>query len=192
LSTGLTSLNPNEDRLAVVIEFIVAADGAIVSSAVSRALVRNRAQLTYDAIGPWLEGGGTAPPRELQPQLELQDEAARALRVKRHELGALEFDRTELQAAVTDGHVHGLAAARKNRASALIEDFMVAANEVMARTLSEAGVSSIRRIVRSPERWPRIVDIARQYGASLPDQPDSAALAAFLRDRQNADPVHYP
>ncbi|HZU25794.1 MAG TPA: RNB domain-containing ribonuclease [Bryobacteraceae bacterium] len=192
LSTGLTSLNQGQDRLAVVIEFVVRPDGSIASSAVSRAMVRNRAHLTYEGIGPWLEGGGSGPPAEVAAQLKLQDEAASALRAKRHELGALEFDRAELQAAVSDGHVHSLAAARRNRASALIEDFMVAANEVMARTLSDAGVSSIRRVVRSPERWPRIVDIARQYGASLPDQPDSGALAAFLRDRQNADPVHYP
>src|SRR5579885_617566 len=121
LSTGLTSLNENQDRLALVIEFVVATDGSIASSAVSRAIVRNRAQLTYEAIGPWLEGSGTPPPSGLEDQLKLQDEAAAALRKKRQELGALDFDRTEAQAVISDGHVQSIAAAHKNRATALIE-----------------------------------------------------------------------
>ena len=196
LSTGLTSLNENADRLAVVVDFVVAADGSIGSSSIRCAVVRNKAQLTYDGVGSWLEGTAPAPAKvaassELQAQLRLQDEAAGALREKRHELGALDFDRTEAHAVIADGAVTGIAAERKNRASALIEDLMVAANEVMARALTDAGVASIRRVVKAPERWARIVDLAAQHGTKLPVEPDSAALAAYRARQKSSDPIHY-
>jgi exoribonuclease-2 len=196
LSTGLTSLNENADRLAVVVDFTVAGDGSIACSRICRALVRNKAQLAYDSVGSWLEGTGAASAKvaassELQTQLRLQDSVAETLRQKRHELGALDFDRTEAEPVMSNGVITGIAARRKNRATALIEDFMVAANEVMARTLTDAGVASIRRVVREPERWPRIVDLAAQLGTRLPSDPDSAALAAFLTKQRTTDPIHY-
>jgi VacB/RNase II family 3'-5' exoribonuclease len=196
LSTDLTSLNEGEDRLAMVTEFLVAADGSISSSRVYRALVRNRAQLTYSAVGAWLDGAAAAPAKvaasaDLQSQLKLQDEAAQLLRAQRYRLGALDFDRMEAQPIISDGHVQGIAVRPKDRAGKLIEDFMVAANEVIARTLREAKVSSIRRVVRAPERWPRIVELAARYGETLPPEPDAAALSAFLRKRKAADALHY-
>jgi exoribonuclease-2 len=196
LSTGLTSLNENADRLAIVVDFTVAGDGSIASSGIHRALVRNKAQLAYDGVGSWLEGTGAAPAKvaaspELQAQLRLQDSVAETLRQKRHELGALDFDRTEAEPVMSNGVITGIAARRKNRATALIEDFMVAANGVMARALTAAGVASIRRVVKKPERWPRIVDLAAQHGTTLPGDPDPNALAAFLTKQKNADPIHY-
>ena len=196
LSTDLTSLVEGADRAAVVTEFVVAADGSIASSAVYRARIRNRAQLTYNAVGPWLEASQPAPPKvaaspDLEAQIRLQDQAAQSLREARHRLGALEFDRTEAQPIVADGHVSAVVTRRHNRASQLIEDFMIAANEVMAQTLRNAGVASIRRVVKAPERWPRIVELADRYGEKLPPQPDSAALNQFLCARKTADPVHY-
>jgi exoribonuclease-2 len=128
---------------------------------------------------------------DLQAQLKLQDEAAQALRAQRHRLGALNFDRVEAEPVVSNGHVQDLAVRQANRATRLIEDFMIAANEVMARTLLEKGVSSIRRIVKSPERWPRIVELAARYGEQLPGQPDATALSAFLQKQKAADEVHY-
>ena len=197
LSTDMTSLNENGDRLAIVMEYVVAPDGSLGSTAVYRAQVRNKAQLTYNAVGAWLEGRAAAPPKvaastDLAAQLKLQDEAAQALRAQRHRLGALEFDRPESHAVMDGDKVSGLAATPKNRANDLIEDFMVAANEVMARLMKDKGRSSIRRIVRTPERWPRIVELAKQCGDNLPDEPDSGALNAFLQRRKQADPVHYP
>jgi VacB/RNase II family 3'-5' exoribonuclease len=197
LSTDLTSLSESGDRAAVVIDMLVAADGSIASGSIYRAVTRNRAQLTYSAVGPWLEGTGAPPAKvaastDLQAQLKLQDEAARALRDARGRLGALSFDRVETQAVVTDGHVGNVTARRQNRASKLIEDFMIAANEVMARTLRDAGVSSIRRVVKAPERWSRIMELAEHYGEKLPPVPDSGALNAVLLRRKQADPVHYP
>jgi len=197
LSTGLTSLNENQDRAAIVIEMTVDADGAIQAESVYRALVRNRAQLTYSGVGAWLEGKKAAPPKvaasaDLQAQLKLQDQAAQAMRDARHKLGALNFDRQELQTVIVDGKVEGVAARESNRAAHLIEDFMIGANEVMARTLRNAHVSSIRRVVKSPERWSRMVELARSYGENLPPQPDSAALNAVLMHRKQADPVHFP
>ncbi len=196
LSTDLTSLNENADRLAVVVEMVVAGDGSISDTAIYRAQVRNQAQLTYNGVGPWLEGTASPPPKvaasaALAAQLKLQNEAAQILLAERHRLGALNIDRIEAEAVITDGEVQGINSRRKNRASELIENFMVAANGVMARTLSNAGVSSIRRIVKTPERWPRIVALAAQYGETLPAEPDSGALSAFLQKRKLADDVHY-
>jgi VacB/RNase II family 3'-5' exoribonuclease len=197
LSTDLTSLNENQDREAVVIEFTVAADGSFGTGTVYRAKVRNRAQLAYNGVGAWLEQTAGPPPKvaasaDLQAQLKLQDEAAQALRKARTLLGALSFDRIEPQPVFVNGQVQDITARTSNRAAQLIEDFMIAANEVMARTLRAAGVSSIRRIVKAPERWARIVDLARQHGEQLPPEPDSGALNAVLLRRKIADPVHYP
>jgi VacB/RNase II family 3'-5' exoribonuclease len=197
LSTDLTSLAENADRLAVIVEMVVGVDGSVASADIYRAVVRNKAQLSYSAIGPWLEGR-TGPGLkvsgwpELEAQLRLQDEAAIALRNQRHRLGALNFDRVEVRATVTNGEVQNITATKKTRADQLIEDFMIAANEVMAKKLKDNGVSTIRRVVRSPERWPRIVELAARYGENLPAQPNSAALNAFLEKQRVADEVHYP
>jgi exoribonuclease-2 len=152
--------------------------------------------LTYNAVGPWLEGTAAPPQKlaasaDLTAQLKMQDEAAQALRAQRHRLGALDFDRPEVQPILAGDKVQGLAAEQQNRAGALIEDFMVGANEVMARTLTDAGASSIRRVVKSPERWPRIVELAAQHGEHLPAQPDAVALSAFLVKQKAADADHF-
>ncbi|MGD0498567.1 MAG: RNB domain-containing ribonuclease [Bryobacteraceae bacterium] len=196
LSTDLTSLNEAADKLAVVVEMVVAGDGLVSSSGIYRALVRNRAQLTYNGVGGWLEGTSAAPPKvaaspDLETQLKLQDEAARILLDERHRLGALNIDRVEAEAVISGGQVLGIDTRRKNRATELIENFMVAANGVMERTLVNAGAPSIRRIVRTPERWPRIVELAARCGETLPEQPDSGALNAFLQKRKAADAAHY-
>jgi len=196
LSTGLTSLAENQDRAALAIEMTVAADGTLADGSVYPAMVRNRAQLTYSATGPWLEGTAAAPPKiaasaELAAQLKLQDEAARALAEARHRLGALTFDRAEAQPVFSDGRVSDVVTRQSNRAAHLIEDFMIAANETIARILRESGRSSIRRVVQAPERWPRIVELARRYGEQLPPEPDAGALNAVLQRRRQADPVHY-
>jgi exoribonuclease-2 len=196
LSFDLTSLNEDQDRVAIVIEMVVAPDGSIASDSIYRALVRNRAQLTYSGVGPWLEGGAASPVKveasaDLAAQLKLQDEAALCLREARHRLGALTFERLEAQPVFKDGRVSDITARASNRAAHLIEDFMIGANEVMARTLLGARVSSIRRVVKAPERWPRIVELARQHGDELPPKPDSGALNAFLVRRKAADPAHY-
>jgi VacB/RNase II family 3'-5' exoribonuclease len=197
LSTDQTSLGEGQNRVAVVIEMTVAADGTTDAHRIFRALVRNRAQLTYSAVGSWLAGQAAAPPKvgasaELEAQLRLQDEAAHLLRAARDKKGALTFDRAELQSTVVDEQVKGIEGRRANTASRLIEDFMIGANEVMAETLRAAGVASIRRVVKAPERWARIVELAAHYGESLPAEPDAGALNALLVRRKAADPVHFP
>ena len=197
LSTDLTSLNEGQDRAAVVLEFNVDTEGCVTQQTVYRALVHNRAQLAYSKVGPWLEGNAdpdekVAKSPELQKQLRLQDEAAHALRAERVKQGALEFNRVEADPVVIDGVVHEIRAAQHNRATDLIEDFMIAANETMAELLHGAGRSCIRRVVRSPERWSRIVDLVAHYGTALPGEPDSAALNGFLRKERETDAVHYP
>jgi len=176
LSTDLTSLNEFADRFAVVVDMVVAGDGSISSTSIYRALVRNQAQLTYNAVGPWLEGTSGAPAQvgvsaDLDAQLRLQDQAAQILLDERHRLGALNIDRVEAEAVISDGQVQGVKTRKKNRATELIENFMIAANGVMARTLLNAGVPSIRRVVKTPERWPRIVELAAHYGETARVEP---------------------
>jgi VacB/RNase II family 3'-5' exoribonuclease len=197
LSTDLTSLNENQDRAAMITEFVVDANGALQQQSIYRALVHNRAQLAYSKVGPWLEGKSAPDPKVaaspgLQAQLRLQDEAAHTIRLGRIKQGALDFRRVEADPVVVNGHVEEIRAIQRNRATDLIEDFMIAANETMAELLHASGRSCIRRVVRSPERWSRIVELVSRYGTQLPSTPDSAALSEFLHREQAADSVHYP
>ena len=196
LSTDLTSLNEGEDRLAVVIEFDVTPAGDLANASVYRALVRNRAKLTYDAVGMWLEDKGPPPTEiarsaELGRQVRLQDEAALRLRRARTVAGALNFESVEATPVVVHGKVVDLAVARRNRARDMIEDFMVAANRTVAAYLLERGSASLRRVVRVPKRWDRIVALAKEVGDTLPEQPDNVALSEFLARRRAADPEHF-
>jgi VacB/RNase II family 3'-5' exoribonuclease len=197
LSTDMTSLNEKEDRAAHVVEFVVDVDGKVGESSIYKAVVRNNAQLAYSHVGPWLEGKAgpdakVAASAELQAQLKLQNEAAMALRAQRVKQGALEFSRAEADPVVVDGKVQSIGTAFHNRATDLIEELMIASNETMAKTLRAAKRSCIRRVVRSPERWARIVELVGRHGTVLPAEPDSGALNAFLQAQQAADAVHYP
>jgi len=194
LSTGASSLLPDVDRPAVVTEFVVNAGGELSSGIVYRAIVRNKAQLTYNAVGAWLEGTAPAPPKvaassDLQAQLKLQDQTAQALKKLRFEHGALNLETSEVIPLLLDQQVTGVAKVEKNRATDLIEDFMIAANGVVARLLEK--VSSLRRIVRTPKHWDGIVRLAAEAGETLPAAPDSKALNNFLIKRKTADPDHF-
>lgn len=196
LSTNVTSLLERDNELSVVIEFVVDSAGQIVSGDLYRALVHNKAQLTYNAVGPWLEGKAPAPPKvaasaDLQAQLKLQDEIAQTLKTARFRHGALNIENTEAHPVMLNEVDICIEKQEKNRATDLIEDFMIAANETVARTLERKEVSSIRRVVKTPERWDRIVQLAAQQGEQLPAQPDSKALNDFLTKRKAADPDHF-
>jgi len=194
LSCGKSSLLENQDCLSVVIEFVVDSAGIVKSPSVYRAVVHNKAQLQYNSTGAWLEGKSPAPPKiaasaDLQAQLKLQDEVAQKLKDQRFQHGALSLQTDELQPLMLNDQVIDLVKQQKNRATELIEDFMVAANGVVARFLE--NVSSLRRIVRTPERWDRIVQLAATKNEKLPSQPDSKALNDFLLRRKAADPDHF-
>jgi exoribonuclease-2 len=194
LSTGKTSLLENEDRLSVVVEFVVDGDGHVATSDVYRALVRNQAQLQYNSTGAWLENTAAPPPKvaastDLQAQLRLQSDVAQKLRSRRYENGALDLQTDEISPLVLNTQVIDVVNQQRNRATELIEDFMIAANGVVARMLEK--VSSLRRIVKTPERWDRIVQLAADSGVKLPADPDSKALNEFLIKRKAADPDHF-
>jgi len=194
LSTGATSLLEDQDRLSVVIEFVADSAGNLKSSAVYRALVRNKAQLQYNSVGAWLERNAAPPPKvassaELQGQLKLQSEVAQRLKSQRVLHGALNLQTDEVHPLVLNDEVVDVVKQQKNQATELIEDFMVTANGVVARLLED--VSSLRRIVRTPKRWDRIVQLAATRGEKLPAQPDSKALNDFLLRRKAADPDHF-
>src|SRR5512146_2576181 len=195
LSAGASSLLQDQDRLAMVTEYVVDAQGCVNSGDIYRAIVHNKAQLAYSAVGGWLEGHGGPPERianspEVQQQIKLQDRAGQALKSERYRHGALNIETTELQPVFHGDQVVDVAQQEKNRASDLIEDFMIAANGVVARYLLD--VSSIRRIVKTPERWDRIVQLAAQHGGHLPATPDSKALNDFLEKQKTVDPDRFP
>ena len=197
LSTNLTSLNGGEDRLAIVVEMTVGEDGSIAGSDVYPAVVHNRAKLAYDAVAAWLEGKAPAPDAlrhvaGLEDQLRVQDSAAQRLRALRFERGALDLETLQPKAIFEGETVVALRQEEHNRARQLIEEFMVAANGVTARSLQEKQRPSLRRVVRSPERWQRIVEVAKEQGERLPPEPDSKALSDFLARRRRADPDRFP
>ena len=196
LSTDLTSLNANVERLAVVVEMVIGTDGTVQSSEIYRARVRNQAKLAYNSVAAWLEGPGPAPEAltavaGLAENLRVQDRVAQRLRELRHAQGALSLETIQSRPQFEGDELRQLAIERPNRAKQIIEDFMIAANGVTARYLAARKFPLIRRMVRTPKRWDRIVSLAREHGAALPQSPDAAALDAFLVGQRKADPLHF-
>jgi VacB/RNase II family 3'-5' exoribonuclease len=195
-STDLTSLREGEDRLAVVVEMTIDAGGTLAASDVYRALVHNKARLTYDAVGAWLLDAGALPARAaaipgLPEALRLQDAAAQAMRQRRHARGALTLETLQARPVFAGEDITDLRPDTKNRAKELIEDLMIAANAATAARLERGGVASLRRVLGAPRRWDRLVALAASFGARLPAAPDAAALDAFLLTRRKADPLRF-
>jgi VacB/RNase II family 3'-5' exoribonuclease len=196
LSTDLTSLNFNQDRPAIVVEMVIGADGSVLDSDIYQALVRNHAKLTYKGVGAWLEGNGPLPDaiaaiNGLDENLRVQDSVAQSMKTFRHVHGALSLETVEAKPIFKGDEIHDLEVAKRNRAKDIIEDFMLAANGVTARYLSSRNYPSLRRMVRTPKRWDRIVEIAGEHGFKLPDTPDSRALEDFLTKQKAADPLGF-
>ncbi|QVL29923.1 RNB domain-containing ribonuclease [Telmatocola sphagniphila] len=198
LSTDLTSLNKNEDRIALVIEMVVAPDGTVTDSDIYRAVVNNKSKLAYNSVAAWLDGHEKMPDQiaqvpGMEEQLRTQDQIAQAMRQVRYLHGSLELESLEPEAILSsDGKITDLRLNTKNRAKELIEDFMIAANGVSARFLEKKQWPTLQRVVRSPERWDRIQKVAEEFGEHLPAQPDSKALSAFLTKRRQIDPLRFP
>ena len=197
LSTNLTSLNLNQDRLALVIDMMIAPDGSILESDVYRAVVRNHAKLAYNSVAAWLDGkmpmpDAVAAVKGMAETLRLQDRIAQCMKSLRHEKGALSLETIEARPIFDDGKLCDLMVEEKNRAKEIIEDFMIAANGVTVRYLAAKGIPSIRRVVRVPRRWDRIVEIASEHAFRLPGNPSSRKLEMFLKMMQKADPLRFP
>ncbi|MCX5742478.1 MAG: RNB domain-containing ribonuclease [Proteobacteria bacterium] len=195
LSIDRTSLLEDRQRLAMITEMVVRADGSLDDAAtkIYPARVRNHAKLVYERVGAWLEGDpdDQPPTGTIATQVTLQDAAAGRLRRRRYEHGALELDTIEARAVAKGGHIVDMQVVRKNRARELVEDLMIAANGATARFLEQRGFSSIRRVVAKPRRWDRIVLLAHDLGTALPAEPDGVALAGFLTARRHADPARF-
>jgi exoribonuclease-2 len=193
ISSGDSSLLPGRDRLALVTSLVIERDGTISSTEIYRARVKNHAKLVYDEVGPWLDGHGPVPddvrrdPR-LGDQVRMQDEAAHRLRQRRIDRGALELETVEARAIAKAGNVVDVKIVTKNRARELIEDLMIAANASTAQWLEDRRYASLRRVVRTPRRWDRIVELARAHGTDLPLEPNVLALSTFLKIRRAAAP----
>jgi exoribonuclease-2 len=197
LSTGLTSLNLDSDRPAMVIEMVFTADGSLTTSDVYQATVRNRAKLAYNSLAGWLDTAGPRPDgianvNGLEENILIQDRIAQALKTLRHVHGALDFETIEANPVFDGDSLKGLEAERGNRAKSIIEDFMIAANGVTARFLESRQMPCIRRVVRTPKRWDRIIELASQHDFTLPGGPDPKALSQFLAKAKSADPLRFP
>jgi exoribonuclease-2 len=198
LSTDKSSLIQDEDRLAIVIEMLVAQDGGVTTRDVFRALVRNKAKLSYETIGHWFDANTAAPNdvstvSNLEQQLRLQLEAANHLGEARQKRGALRLETNQASPVVDNSNrIVDLSLDERNSAKDLIENFMVAANGAMAEFLDRFGVASLRRVVKTPENWPRIQEIANELHDNLPETPDPLALSQFLERRRAADPDRFP
>jgi exoribonuclease-2 len=197
VSTDITSLNFNEDRLSIVVEMLVSADGSPEDSKIYRAWVHNYAKLAYNSVAAWLENKGPIPEaitavKGLAENLQLQDRVAQSMKNFRHTHGALSLETIETKPVFDGDQIRSLEIEEKNRAKEIIEDFMVAANGVTARYLSASKFPSIRRVVRIPKRWDRIVEIAGEYKFRLPAIPDSKELEEFLVKQKAADPLRFP
>jgi exoribonuclease-2 len=197
LSTDLTSLNLDADRLSVVVELVLAADGSLKSSNVYRALVRNRAKLAYNSVAAWLEGSGPAPPgigpvAGLDQSIRLQDRVAQKMKALRHTHGALDLETIEARPVFEGDQLKDLTPDRGNRAKDIIEDLMIASNGVTARFLASKEFPSMRRVVQTPKRWDRIVALAGERGSTLSTEPDAKSLEDFLVSSRIADPEHFP
>jgi exoribonuclease-2 len=197
LSTNLTSLNFNKDRPAIVIEMVIGLDGSLKASDIYRAHVRNHAKLAYNSAAAWLEGKEIVPEaisavNGLAENLRMQDRIAQSMKSLRHTHGALSLETIETRPIFEGDEIRDLEVEKKNRAKDIIEDFMIGANGVTARYLSSKKFPSIRRVVRTPKRWERIVELADEHGSKLPNTPDSRALEEFLTKEKAADPVRFP
>jgi exoribonuclease-2 len=196
LSTDLTCLAENQERLSIVIDMTVGSDGTLTASQVYRAVVVNRAKLAYNSVAAWLDGRQPPPARVsavagMEQQLRMQDKVAQTLKRVRRSQGALQLTTLEAQAIYDGAVLADLKPDENNRAKELIEYFMIAANGVVAQFLEAQHSSSLRRVLRQPERWPRIVELARGLGESLPPSPDAKALSDFLQRRQQAAPAQF-
>lgn len=197
LCTDLSSLVPDQDRFAIVMDFMVDAEGNVRSGEVYRAVVHNRAKLVYEIVGAWLEGRAPVPPSVaalvgLEAQLRLQDNIMERLREARRKNGALEFDSIETKPLFADNQVKDIILRQRNRAHLIIENFMIAANGVMVNFLRTKQSPVIQRVVKTPERWERICELAEELGEHLPSRPKPKALSDFLERRAKRDPERFP
>jgi exoribonuclease-2 len=197
LSTNITSLNADADRYAIIVEICIGEDGGMSDAEIYRAVVRNQAKLAYNSLAAWLEGSGPMPQAiarvpELEQNIRLQDRVAQQLNAQRFASGALDFETVEARPVFEGDEIKDLRSEKKNKAKTIIEDFMIAANGVVARWLAAEKFPSMRRVVRTPKNWNRIAALAAEHNYTLPPQPDSKALDQFLVAAKAADPDRFP
>lgn len=196
LSTDLTSLNPDADRLSVITEVTIGPDGSIIDSTLYSALVHNYAKLAYNSVTAWLKGGKIPDKIKNVPgmdeQLVLQDKIAQILRSKRRADGSLDLQTIETHAVIQNDSIVDLVETKSDRANQLIEQFMITANTAATQFLINQGFPVLRRVVRVPKYWDKIIDVAAKYGYTLPAEANSKALEEFLRQQRDKDPVRFP
>lgn len=197
LSTNLTSLNPGKDRLSFVTEMVIDSQGVMLEYKIYKAIVKNHAQLTYNAVGAWLEGQKDPPDlvaqsKELENQLKMHDKTAQTMKSYRQSKGSLSLETIEVKAIIQNRMVVDIVEEKKNRAKEIIENFMISANTAATNFLHAHQFPAFKRVVRVPKRWDKIVEIAAHLGFSLPIDPDSKSLENFLIEEKQKNPLTFP
>lgn len=198
LSTNLTSLNPGQDRLAIIFEGIISSDGSLEKGEIYQAYVHNFAKLAYNSVADWLDGKIAAPQaiaavNGMAAQVQLQDSITKLLEALRHKYGALSVETIEPLPIISDEGVPiDIEAVAKNRATSLIENFMIIANMISAQYADKLNLLSLRRVVIVPKRWDKIVAVAAEHGTTLPNTPDAPSLEQFIMKQKKENPLTFP
>lgn len=185
LSFDYTSLNEHSERCATVTEIELDHEGKFIKWDVYYAWVKNHTKLAYNATAKELEEGTASE------QLLLQDKLAQRIKDYRFKQGSLDFETIKLKPKIEGEEVADLQREKGNRATELIENFMIASNVTMTRFLKAHNLPSIRRVVRTPKRWEKIRDVAFELGFELPLEPDVKALQNFLTEQKEKNPLNF-
>lgn len=197
LSTNLTSLNPNVKRESIVVEMEVLKDGQCLTRGIYPALVVNHAKLAYPSVTAKLEGTGALPSpfndnEKVIEQIQKHHLLSKKLILTREKEGTLNFADMEVKAVMKGGIPVDLIPKKRGAADLIIENFMIAANIAVTKFLTKNHLTTIRRVVKTPKRWDKIVEVARERGASLPLTPNNKALQVFLEESKINDPSRFP
>jgi len=201
LSNGLCSLNPNEDRLAMVCDMLVTAAGEIHAYQFFPAIIRSQARFTYNEVAAILantRGPEAAKRKDLVPDLLNLHEVYRALLKERGKRGAVDFETTETQIVCDEnGRIEKIVPRTRTEAHKLIEEAMLAANVCSADFIARAKHPALYRVHEgpTPEKKVLLQNYLRALGLglSVSDDPKPAefqAIAAATKDRVDAMQIH--
>ncbi len=185
LSNGICSLNPEVERLAMVVEMDFSSTGKMQSAEFYPAVIKSKARLTYNKVKSMLIDRDKELIKEykrLFPMLEAAAELSQLIRKRREERGSLDFDIPEPEVIITQGEIENIIKRERNLAHLIIEDFMIAANEAVAEFLTEKGYPFLYRIHEEPDpnKFKKLLEIFATYGIEV-DLPSELTPSFFQK-----------